>query len=142
MGILGLPGTAIIIPDTSQAKTLLPVSSLQAYLDSANRLRPSLASSTLGIDIAKTNVRLAKSTRMPQLSIYAGDALQRPFLYTLQPLNVYANAYQAGATLKYDISSLYNARDRIRLAKVQEDQQRTLPWRTKSSESSGRCMPR
>lgn len=123
--VLGLPGTMRIIPDTTVAAQPVAVRTIVEYTALAQNNQPAINASRLSEQIATKNVELEKATRLPELSLYAGDALQRPFLNTLEPLNIYYNAYQTGIKIKYNISSIYHAKDRIRLAKLELEQQKT-----------------
>jgi len=114
-----------IKPDTLLVSQAVAERSLNDYLEDAYHLQPAMKATVINEKIADKNIRLEKSARSPTLSLYAGDALQRPFLNTLEPLDVYYNAYQTGIKLKYNISSLYHAPEHIRLAKLVYTQEQT-----------------
>lgn len=120
---IGISGPVKIIPDTSLVNQPTADRSLADYLASAYALQPAMKAMQVSEKIAAKNVELEKSARLPVLSLYAGNALQRPFLYTLDPLDIYYNSYQAGLKLKYNISSIYHAKDHIRVAKLEYEQQ-------------------
>ncbi|AYL94323.1 TolC family protein [Mucilaginibacter celer] len=122
--VLGLPERTRILPDTTLTSQPISVSTLTDYSALAQKNQPAIQSSRISEQIAGKNVAIEKAARLPELSVYAGDALQRPFLNTLEPLNIYYNAYQAGFKLKYNISSIYHARDRIKLARLEQEQQK------------------
>lgn len=123
--VLGLPGATRILPDTTVAAQPVEVRSIEEYNTLAQHNQPAIGASRLSERIAAKNIELEKATRLPEISLYAGDALQRPFLNTLEPLNIYYNAYQAGIKIKYNISSIYHAKDRIQLARLELEQQKT-----------------
>lgn len=125
---LGLPVNLLIRPDTTLVENILEERPLDDYLEQAFHLQPQMKATEISEKITVKNIALEKSARLPVLSFYAGDALRRPFLYTLEPLNIYYNAYQAGFKLQYNISSIYHSTDRIRLAKLeyQQEQSKTI----------------
>ncbi|MDB5143441.1 MAG: TolC family protein [Mucilaginibacter sp.] len=122
--VLGLSFTRII-PDTSFSPIELPLRSLADYKTMADQQQPSIKAAGSAEKIAAKNVEIEKSSRLPEFSLYAENALQRPFLYTLEPLDVYHNAYQVGLRVRYNISSIYKAKDRIDVAKLEYEQRRT-----------------
>jgi outer membrane protein len=122
--VLGLTFTRIV-PDTSIQLTGLPLQSLTNYKELADRQQPGIKAAGRAEKVAEKNLAIEKTARLPELSIFAGDAMQRPFLYTLEPLNVYFNAYQVGLKVRYNISSIYHAKDRINVAKLQLEQEKT-----------------
>lgn len=121
---LGIGSTTRILPDTTLVNTLIQEKPLEDYLQSAYQSQPQMKAAAINEKISEKSLALEKSTRFPTLSIYAGDALQRPFLLTLEPLDIYYNAYQFGLKLQYHISSIYHAKDKIRLANLELMQQR------------------
>jgi outer membrane protein len=123
--VLDLPPHIRIVPDTTLINEATEEKSLPDYLQSAYTDQPEMKASKIDEKISEQNIALEKSAKLPTISLYAGDALQRPFLLTLEPLNIYYNAYQAGFKLQYNISSIYHAKDKIRLAKLELTQQHT-----------------
>ena len=121
---LSLPDTLRIIPDTAiYGRDWSQTSPEEAYLQVAYVKRPSMQQTRLREAIARKNVQLERSKQWPALSVYAGDALQRPFLYSLTPVDIYFNAFQAGISLRYDISSLYRVKSRITEEKIGYDEE-------------------
>jgi outer membrane protein len=123
--VLGLPSPTRIVPDSTLVKEATQESTLNDYLQTAYASQPEMKATQISERISEQNVALEKSARLPTVSLYAGDALQRPFLLTLQPLDIYYNAYQAGLKLQYNISSIYHAKDKIRQANLELKQQQT-----------------
>lgn len=121
--VLGLPANIRIVPDTTLINQVTVSKTLLEYKQTALTSQPAINAARVNEKIAGKNVDLEKSGRLPELSLYAGDALQRPFLFTLEPLDIYYNAYQFGIKLKYNISSIYHAKDKIKVAKMELEQQ-------------------
>lgn len=123
--VLGLPVDTQITVDTTLTANGLKVNTYDEYLRQAYALRPSMKANEANENIAEKNVKIAKAEKLPTISLYAGDGLSRPYLYILPPQDIYYNSYQAGIRLRYNVSSLYHAKDRIRLAQIQQSQQKT-----------------
>jgi outer membrane protein len=133
--VLNLPASTRIIPDTTLINEMTQETTLNEYLQSAYATQPEMKATKINEKISEKNVALEKSARLPTISLYAGDALQRPFLLTLEPLDIYYNAYQAGLKLQYNISSIYHAKDKIRQANLELAQQQTkTEWQKQQTE--------
>ena len=63
-------------------------------------------------DLARNEVRLARATYYPTVSLYAGNALARPIARTLQDL--YNNNWNIGLSISYPLSALYRNRHKVR----------------------------
>ncbi|WPU99148.1 TolC family protein [Mucilaginibacter sp. cycad4] len=123
--VLGISQQTHITPDTTLINNIIAEKTLYDYQQSAYAEQPEMKAAKINEKIGEQTVIMEKSARYPVLSLYAGDALQRPFLLTLEPLDIYYNAYQAGIKLQYNISSIYHAKDKIRQANLELAQQRT-----------------
>lgn len=121
---LGLPRNVKILPDTSILTREPKVASLQETLEFAFQHQPDLFAAKVGTDIAKKNVSIAKADRLPALSLVAANQLARPITNAAPARDMYSNGWQAGLGISYNISSLYNSRKSISLAKTQLEQQR------------------
>lgn len=123
--VLGLPEQTHIAVDTTLSPSGLETASYEEYLQRAYTLSPAMKASPVNEEIAAKNISIAKADKLPSVSLYAGDGLSRPFLYILPPQDIYTNVYQAGIRLRYNISSLYHAKDKIHLAELEQSQQHT-----------------
>lgn len=123
--VLGLPEQTRIAVDTTLSPTGLETVSYPEYLQRAYTLSPAMKASPLNEGIADKNLSIAKADKLPSISLYAGEGLSRPYLYILPPQDIYYNVYQAGIRLRYNVSSLYHAKDKIRLAEMERSQQQT-----------------
>lgn len=117
--ILGLPDDTRIQVDTSLYKREFEDSPLQDYLDLRLSHSPELQAAKVREKIASKEVRLARAEKLPRLSVFAGDEVQRPFLYSIPPMDIYMHMFQTGLRLRYNLSSLYHAKYRIRKAEQQ-----------------------
>jgi outer membrane protein len=133
--VLGLPLTTKIVPDTTLVNETETERTFGDYLLAAYEGQPAMRATRINDKIGEENVAIEKAARLPTLSVFAGDALSRPFLYTLEPLDIYLNGYQAGVKLQYNISSIYHAKDRIRQARLELIQQQTkTDWQKQQTE--------
>jgi len=120
--LTGRPDSLQLIPDSAMLKEFPSAGTLNGWLDSAGVRNHELKIVANEIKIAETGLRIADADRYPALAAFAGSNLQRPFLNTLPSVDVYYNIWQAGLTLKYNISSIYQSPRKIRAAKLQFEQ--------------------
>lgn len=123
--VLGLPEGTQLAVDTAVTTSNLKVENYEAYLHQAYASRPSMKANPVNEGIAEANVKIARAERLPIVSLYAGEGLSRPYLYSIPPMDIYYNVYQAGIRLRYNISSLYHAKEHIRLTELELAQQKT-----------------
>lgn len=122
---LGLPEDTRIAVDTTITADSLRLSSYSDYLRQAYSSRPAMKANEVNENIAHKNVQLARADKLPVINLYAGEGLSRPYLNALPPQDIYYNVYQAGIRLRYNVSSLYHAKERIHQAEIREHQQKT-----------------
>lgn len=116
---LGLPENVLIIPVEHIKKTT--VETKKDYLNSAYFNHPSLKSANKNIELAKKNVGIVKTDRLPSISAFAGYNMQRPLTTSTPALDLYSNTWQAGISLSYNIANLYKTKQKVRLAELQTD---------------------
>ncbi|MBS1663444.1 MAG: TolC family protein [Bacteroidetes bacterium] len=116
--ILGLPDTSRLKPDTTLLRQAVPVRSLDAFLDEAYRENHELKISAKENEIAETNIKLLRGERMPAVALVAASNLQRPFLTSLPPTDVYYNIYRAGISIRYNLSSIYQSPRKIKAGTI------------------------
>ncbi len=75
-------------------------------------------------EIAEAGLKVTKADRLPSLSAYAGNNLTRPVTTVSPAVDAYANGWQAGLTLSFNIASFYTAPKHIRQAELQVAQSR------------------
>ena len=123
--MLGLEDTAII-PDSTlwqQANINLQEDDLLA---TAYSLHPGLKAAGYRSRVAKSDLAVARTEKRPEVSLYAFNNLQRPFMVSLPPTDIYFNIWQAGIRIRYNITSLLKAGHSIAVGKLQlEKQQQT-----------------
>lgn len=118
--VLGLPKETIIEPDPSLFSKEFKIDSSDRYEEGFVDRLPDLKVAELNNEVAGKEVNIVKSIRLPSVSLFAGDAFARPFLYSIPPLDIYSNLFQAGVKVSYDIGSLYKSKNLIQQAKMAE----------------------
>lgn len=115
--ILDLSDYTVIVP----ANNSYPSFS-QSAIDTKERIRtaesnnPDLKIALTDIEIEQKTVGLAKSERLPSLSLYGSNGLQRPFVYDLPAVDIYYNIWTVGLKLSYNVSGLYTNSKKIKAA--------------------------
>lgn len=109
---MGIDEGTIILPDTTLLHLTVEPTPYEAYVDAACENDPSLRVLRAQTDLARNEVRLARATYYPTVSLYAGNALARPIARTLQDL--YNNNWNIGLSISYPLSALYRNRHKVR----------------------------
>lgn len=117
--VLGLPPETILVPDSSLSAQNFHPMALDHYQEAALSQLPSLQKAELQTQVAGREVALARGKRLPDISLFAQDAMARPFLYTVSPLDIYMHYVELGVRLHYNIGSLYNSKRKIQQAEMQ-----------------------
>lgn len=115
----GLSENISILPDTTILAHQSATTSLDEYREIALKQYPAIRSADVQIEIADKNLAIAKADRLPSLSAYAGNNLQRPLTSSSPVVDKYSNGWQLGLSLSYNIASLYDAPKNIKLNKLQ-----------------------
>ncbi len=122
--ILGIAENTVLRIDTSFAQTDTRSLDREQSLSTAYEEAPDMKLSHSREELAKKNIAIARAEWFPSVSLYAGTMLQRPFLYSIPPQDIYLNFFQTGLKVSYNISSLYHAREHVDLARM--EQKKTL----------------
>ena len=109
---MGIDEGTIILPDTTLLHLAVEPTPYEAYVDAACENDPSLRVLRAQTDLARNEVRLARATYYPTVSLYARNALARPIARTLQDL--YNNNWNIGLSISYPLSALYRNRHKVR----------------------------
>lgn len=121
---LGLPDELLIQPDTTLLRTHPQASGLAYYQSLALGQQPDIRMAAKSTEIAEAGLKITKADRLPSLSAYAGNNLSRPVTTVNPVLDAYANGWQAGLTLSFQLSSIYTSPKHIRQAELQVARQR------------------
>jgi outer membrane protein TolC len=120
--VTGLADSSRLVPDSSLLTYQCPEKKLEVFIEEAYQENHELKIANNETRIAETNIKLLGSDRYPQISLFAGSSLQRPFLYNIPAIDIYYNIWQAGIGLSYNISSIYQSPRKIRAGKIQLEQ--------------------
>lgn len=115
--VIGLPEKTLIDVDT----TLYDKAFEAAGLSFNKKDIPEIEAAEKKVESANKQINIEKASRLPQLSLYAGDAWARPFLYSIPPIDIYMHFFQAGVRLKYDIGSIYKSKKNIEKARLEKE---------------------
>lgn len=117
--VLGLPKETIIQIDTLSFSKDLPLDRQDVESGFSDRL-PELKAAEIQNQIANKEVNIVKAQRLPSVSLFAGDAVSRPFLNAMPPVDIYLHLFQAGVKVRYDIGSLYKSKHLVQQAQMEE----------------------
>lgn len=116
---LGLKADVVIVPDTTELKSVPDDANEADWQGRAALSSPMLRQSRLGIDMAQQQVRMAKSELLPKVMVFATDNFSGPFTYDLPPVDNNFNIWYVGIGIKYSLSSLFKGNKTVRKAKAQ-----------------------
>lgn len=85
----------------------------------ASASSPLIRQSSIGMQIADQQLKLAKSELLPKVAIVAADNFTGPFNYDIPPIDNNFNIWYVGVGVKYSLSSLFKGNKSIRKAKEQ-----------------------
>lgn len=77
-----------------------------------------LQKSALGVDMSRTREKLERAGRRPTVSIVAEDHLEGPVTIEVPPLDRNLNYWYVGVGVRYDFSSLYKGKRKVRQAQL------------------------
>ena len=116
--VLGLDINQRLIPDT----TLLAWSSgeedIEKLMTEALENNKELKTAAKEIEIAETSLKIIGAGRYPTVSLFASNNLQRPFIYSIPPRDIYFNAWLTGVSISYNISSIYQSPRKIKAGRI------------------------
>lgn len=124
--VLSLPRNVYIIPIEDSITENEVADGVAVYVEKAMQGYAEIKAAEVDKQIAEKNLSIAKTAKIPSVSLFATNTLQRPVLNVLPPIDQYFNFWMAGVTVGFDIGSLYKANKSIDLAKIQLKQQDNL----------------
>jgi outer membrane protein TolC len=122
--VTGLSDSVLLIPDSTLLHNTRMKKPLPEYLTEATKNNQDLRISAVNSQIAETNIKLLGSDRYPQIFLYAGSSLGRPYTYSVPAIDIYTNVWQAGIGIHYNISSTYQTRKKIKSGEIALTQSR------------------
>lgn len=118
---LGLPADTEIIPVENLGNKESGIG-MDYYLNLAHDSNPQLKSAQTNIGVADKNIEIIKTDRMPTLSGFGGYTVQRPITNRNPVVDMYANGWQTGISLSYNIDNLYKTKEKVKLGELQKTQ--------------------
>jgi len=116
--VTGQPDSSRLIPDTTLLKRKYINEPLSYFMNEAYNNNYELKIAGNEKKVSALNVKLSGSDRYPQLSLFVGSDLQRPYVYSEPKVDIFYNIWQAGLSLKYNISSIYQSPRKIKAGKI------------------------
>lgn len=137
--VLGMDESIVIEPDYSFLNTLPILKSELTYISEAYNQSPDLQIAGSNIRLAKNNLKLTKSDILPSLSLQTSNTLARPIPNISPAQDFYLNAWGITLNLSYRISSWFDRKHNVNLAKQQiqlqelakEEEKQTIRTNTK-----------
>ena len=117
--VLGLPQETVIEPDTALYSKGLQAGPLMRYREGFTGRLPELELAGISSQLAEKQLHIQRSRGLPTVSLFAGDAVSRPFLYAMPPVDIYMHLLQTGIKVQYDIGSLYRNKRLVQQAKME-----------------------
>lgn len=115
----GLSDGTVILPDTTLVDRKPAIESLGTYQQFAQSGSFDIRMAEKNVQIAQKSISLSRADRMPAVSLFAGNSLQRPITTAMPAVDMYTNGWQVGAMLSFNLSSLYTAPRTIKLSNLQ-----------------------
>lgn len=109
--LLGLDETLLLQPDTLLLAVSRPLETCDAYLEGAYDNYPGLNIARRSTDLARTDLRIARSAYLPTLAVQGSNTLARPITTSMEDL--FANNWNVVLSLSFNLSSLYHNRHKV-----------------------------
>lgn len=114
---LGLNEDFLILPDSSILQSTYSLQSYESYVAMAYEKYPELRISQSNVEIAGKEMQITRAEYLPKLSLHASNILARPLTSVSPAMDVYANNWNIGMTLSYNLASLYRNKHKMGMAK-------------------------
>jgi len=118
--VTGLPRETVIVPDTALLSESIPSAPIDRYQTGYTDRLPELKVAGIHQQVSEKQLAIAKSGRLPTVSLFVGDAISRPFLYAMPPVDIYMHLLQGGIKVRYNIGSLYRSKNLIQQAAMEK----------------------
>lgn len=122
--LTGLNENTNIIPDITDMKHEVAMENEFYFRDLAFHNNPKLSISSTQIAMAEKNLELTGTDLLPTVAAFAGYGFTRPITSSSPALDYYANSYQVGINISYNIESLYKNRKKAAVNKIQIEKSR------------------
>ena len=113
---LGIEGE--IIPDEHLIDNKYGQDGESLWQTTALTSAPSIQQAEVGQQMARQELRLAKSEMLPKVAVVAADNFSGPFTCDLPPVDKNVNFWYVGVGVKYPISSLFKQNRKVEQARI------------------------
>ena len=84
----------------------------------AQQSSPTLRRSELGVEAARSELKIAKSAYLPKVALFAAENFNGPYVYDIPPIDNNVNVWYVGVGVSYSLSSLFKSNKNVRRAKA------------------------
>ena len=114
--LLGQDENLLLKPDTTVLYQAVALQPYDDYIVQAYANDPAMKLLRAQTELARNEIRSAKSFSLPSVSLYASNTLARPISRTLA--DMYNNNWNVGVSVSYPLSSLYKNNHKIKESKL------------------------
>ena len=114
---LGLEDNTLIAVDSNTLNLNITTTSPGELMQTARVNLPELKSATTKIDIADTDIKIAKADYLPSIALVASNHFDGPITIEVPAINKNFNYWYVGIGIKYNLSSLFKSNKKTDLAK-------------------------
>jgi outer membrane protein TolC len=116
---LGISNTEMIEPTDDAATTLFNKEGETHWQEAATAVNPQLQMAGVNEQMAKQQVKLAKSELLPKVAIVAQNNFNGPITFELPPVDKNLNIWYVGVGVQYSLSSLFKSNKKLSQARLQ-----------------------
>lgn len=116
---LGISNTEMIEPTDDAATTLFNKEGEAHWQEAATAVNPQLQMAGVNEQMAKQQVKLAKSELLPKVAIVAQNNFNGPITFELPPVDKNLNIWYVGVGVQYSLSSLFKSNKKLSQARLQ-----------------------
>ncbi len=117
---LGVEGE--IVPDNRLLDAVEAQESEDSWQATALTASPDIRQMEIQQQMARQELKLAKSEMLPKVAVVAADNFSGPFTYDLPPVDKNINYWYVGIGVKYPISSLFKQNKKVHQAQIRTRQ--------------------
>lgn len=114
----GLDHNISIVPDSTILSRSLPTQGEGWWQGEAQQFSPTLRLASNDLELSRTAEKMARSERLPKISLQAGWTLDGPILVEVPPINRNLSYWYVGVGVSYQLSSLYKSNKTLSRRKI------------------------
>jgi len=114
---LGLPENILIIP-TEQVENKM-VLAMDQYIELAHKEHIALKTANANISMAQKSKNITKTELYPTIAGFYNYNMQRPLTTSQPAMDYYANTWQTGISITYNIDNIFKTRQKIKQSEKQ-----------------------